>query len=74
MLQTVRPFAHESRSYGMSTQPTEPRRTRVATETSASDGWIARLRERIPAAEPTPALRQSPLPVRPKTTRVAKAS
>lgn len=66
----------------MSTQPIEPRRTRVATETSASDGWIARLRERIPAAEPNPTPRQSPLPVRPpqrppvrqETTGVAKAS
>lgn len=66
----------------MSTQPIEPRRTRVATETSASDGWIARLRERIPATDLAPAPRQSPLPVRPavrapvrqETTGVAKAS
>lgn len=58
----------------MSTHTVEPRRSRVATETSASDGWIARLRERIPPATEKPAPRQSPLPIRPRPTPATKAS
>jgi|GEM_PF-3161330 len=52
----------------MNTTQVEQRRNRVATETSASDGWIARLRERLPPTEATPAPRQTNLPLRPRVS------
>ena len=38
-------------------EPREPRRNRIATETSASDGWVARLSSNLPNAGETGAQR-----------------
>jgi hypothetical protein len=43
----------------------EPRRNRIATETSASDGWVARLSNQLPN---TPESRET----RPEAARVTR--